>query len=52
MPEYSEKLIEEAITCFKEENGILLTREKAIEYLDGLAGLFLAFRKTKEVHLS
>lgn len=48
MTKYSEKLIEETILCFKEENNLLITKETAIEYLDRLAELFLAFSKKTE----
>ncbi len=45
MTEYSEDLILSTIKCFAEENGCLLTREMAIEYLNNLSGLFIAFLK-------
>jgi len=45
MFKYSDKLIQEAIKNFKEENGLDISVETAIEYLDGLSGLFLAFAK-------
>lgn len=40
---FSKELITETILCFKEENDIDLTPEEANEYLNSLAGLFLAF---------
>jgi hypothetical protein len=40
---YSKKLIDECIACFRDEDGIELTQEEAVEYLAGLGGLFLAF---------
>ena len=40
---YSKKLIDECIACFRDEDGIELTEEEAVEYLAGLGGLFLAF---------
>lgn len=40
---YSQKLIEETIKCFKEEDNLDISIETAIEYLDSLGGLFLAF---------
>ncbi len=46
MHKYSEKLIEEIISCFKKEHDLVITREIAIEYLNRLGGLFLAFDKT------
>ena len=45
MASFSEKLIQEAIDCFREENGLELTPETAEEYLASFAGLFLAFAK-------
>ena len=44
---YSQELIEECKKCFKEENNIDLTDEKASEFLDSLGGLYLSFAKTK-----
>lgn len=41
--QYSQKLIEETILCFKEEDGLDISAETANEYLDSFAGLFLAF---------
>ena len=43
MIKYSEKLIQETITCFKEEDNLDISEETASEYLDDLGGLFLAF---------
>lgn len=40
---YSQKLIEETIKCFKEEDNLDISVETANEYLDSLGGLFLAF---------
>ena len=45
MYKYSEKLTEETIKVFKEENNLNISEETANEYLDSLAGLFLAFAK-------
>ena len=42
---FSQKLIEDTIRCFKEENGIDLSHEQAQEALHNMAGLFLAFSK-------
>jgi len=42
---YNEKLIQKTILCFKEENDQIISRKTAIEYLDSLGGLFLAFCK-------
>ena len=44
---FSENLIQETIKCFKEEDGLELSPEKANEYLHSFAGLFLAFA---EIH--
>ena len=41
--QYSQRLIEETILCFKKENGLDLTHEQANEYLNSLANLYLAF---------
>jgi hypothetical protein len=43
MTEYSQELIDECIKCFKDENGVELTQEEAVEVLKNLGGLFLAF---------
>jgi hypothetical protein len=40
---FSKNLIEKTIQCFKEEDGFDLSPEQANEYLNSLAGLFLAF---------
>ena len=42
---YSQKLIEETIRCFKEEDGIDISVETANEYLERFSGLFLAFAR-------
>ena len=47
MFKYSDKLIDETIKVFKEEDGLDLSKETANEYLDQLAGLFLAFAGKK-----
>jgi hypothetical protein len=41
--QFSHNLIGDTIKCFKEENNLELTPEKANEYLHSLAGLYLAF---------
>ncbi len=43
--QFSDTLINDAISVFKDENDILLSTEEAIAVLDSLAGLFLAFAK-------
>lgn len=40
---YSDQLIDACIGCFREEDGIELTREQAEKCLVGLGGLFTAF---------
>lgn len=45
MLKYSEKLIQETISCFKEEDNLNISEEMANEYLDSLSGLFLAFKR-------
>ena len=40
---YTQKLIEETIKCFKDEDNLDISAETACEYLDSLGGLFLAF---------
>ncbi len=42
---YSQKLINETITIFREENGVILSEEMAEQCLNNLAGLFLAFAR-------
>lgn len=42
---FSEELIQECIRVFKEENELDITRDTAIEYLQQLTGLYLAFSK-------
>ena len=46
---YSQKLIDDTIQCFKEENGIDLSHDQAVECLHNMAGLFLAFAKDRKV---
>lgn len=48
MIKYSNKLIQETIKCFKEEEGIDISEEAANEYCDNLGGLFLAFASKEE----
>lgn len=45
MTKHSEELIKETIECFKEENGHIIDEETASEYLESMAGLYLAFSK-------
>jgi len=45
MYKFSEELIEETIRAFKEEDNVEFSREQAIEALNDLSGLFLAFSK-------
>lgn len=46
---FSQKLIDETIQCFKEEDGLNLSPEQANEYLHSMAGLFLAFAEKRPV---
>ena len=46
---FSQKLIDETINCFREENGIELSPEKTEEYLDVFAKTFLAYARKKLV---
>lgn len=43
MSKFSPQLVSDTIACFKEEDGIELTQEQAIEALESFAGLYLAF---------
>lgn len=40
---YSQKLIEETIKCFRDEDNLDISIDTASEYLDSFGGLFLAF---------
>ncbi|HEY0220764.1 MAG TPA: hypothetical protein VGC58_00920 [Candidatus Paceibacterota bacterium] len=42
---YSQELIKETINCFKEENAIFLSETEAIEILNNLSALYIAFSK-------
>lgn len=41
--QFSQKLIEETILCFKEEDGLDISEQTANEYLMSLSNLYLAF---------
>jgi hypothetical protein len=43
MKKYSEKLINQTINCFRVENDLIISPEKAEEYLDSLADLYVEF---------
>jgi hypothetical protein len=43
--QFSQKLIEETILCFKEEDGLDISEETANEYLMSLSNLYLAYSK-------
>ena len=49
--QYSKKLIDECIQCFKDENDLDITQEQANEYLDSFAGLYLAFAEEPDTAL-
>lgn len=40
---YNKNLITETINVFREEDGVLLSKEEAVAILDSFAGLYLAF---------
>jgi len=44
---FSQKLIQDCIKNFKEENGVDISAETANEYLNNMAGLFLAFTEKR-----
>ena len=46
---FSQKLIDETIKCFKEEDGFDLPLELVNEYLESFAKLYLAFARKKLV---
>jgi hypothetical protein len=41
--QFSNNLIQETITCFFEEDGLVISEETANEYLMSLSNLYLAF---------
>lgn len=45
MAQFSQKLIDETIRIFKEEDGVEFTKEQAEEALENLSELYLAFSK-------
>ena len=49
---FSQNLIDETIRCFKEEDGLDLSPEQANEYLNSMAGLFLAFAEKRAVPIA
>ena len=44
--QFSQKLIEDTIRCFKEENDVEITPKTANEYLESFAKLYLVFYKS------
>ena len=46
---FSQNLIQDCIKSFKEENGVDISAETANEYLNSMAGLFLAFAEKRPV---
>jgi len=40
---YDQQLINETVECFRIEYDHIISPEQAVEYLDSLGGLFLAF---------
>lgn len=45
---YSTELIQEAIQCFKEEDGLDISPETANEYLEVFASLYTAFARKEQ----
>lgn len=43
--QFSQKLIDETVKCFKEENGIIVSEKQAVEILNNFAGLFLSYSR-------
>jgi len=43
MNRFPQQLVLDTIACFKEEDGVELTQEQAVEVLESFAGLYLAF---------
>jgi len=43
MVTFSQKLLDETIQCFRDEDNLNITPEQAIEYLNSMADLYLAF---------
>lgn len=43
MTKFSKELIKRTIECFKEETEHIIDEETASEYLESMAGLYLAF---------
>ncbi len=44
---FSQNLIDETIRCFQEEDGVLLSEQEAIDALENMAELFLAYVRPK-----
>lgn len=44
---FSQSLIQDCINSFKQENGVDVSAETANEYLNNMAGLFLAFAERR-----
>ena len=49
---FSKNLIEKTIQCFRDEDGLELSKEQANEYLHSMAGLFLAFAEKRVVPIA
>ena len=47
--DFSEELIKDTQDCFRDENGIELSKEIAYEYLMSLSDLYLAFAKPNQL---
>jgi len=46
---FSQKLIDQTIKCFKEEDGVELSPEQTNQYLEAFARLYIAFARKKLV---
>lgn len=46
--QFSDKLIQKTILCFKEEDGLDISEETANEYLMSFSNLYLAFSKNND----
>ena len=49
MTKFSKELIQETIQCFKEEDNHIIDEETASEYLENMAGFYLAFAKDNSI---
>lgn len=52
MTKFNKELIQETLDCFKEENFLEISEETACEYLESMAGLYLAFHVQTDVPIN